>query len=127
LAARTRSRADLQEARRLALAKADQGLINFPMAISWLSALGFVEDALKLAQRWEPNAAGLSPNVFMFGPLTKNLRRDPRFMQLAARIGLVDYWRTSGHWPDYCSEPGLPYDCKAVAAKLAAASPSTNH
>jgi len=38
---------------------------------------------------------------------------------LAARVGLVDYWRTSGHWPDFCFEPGLPYDCKAEAAKLA--------
>jgi tetratricopeptide (TPR) repeat protein len=119
LAARGRSHADVQEARHLILAKADQGgLINFPSAISWLSALGLVDDALKLAERWEPNKAGLFPNVFMFGPLTKNMRRDPRFMQLAARIGLVDYWRTSGHWPDYCSEPGWPYDCKAVAATL---------
>jgi tetratricopeptide (TPR) repeat protein len=119
LAARSRSRADIQEARRLILAKADQGgLINLPAAIAWLSALGLVDDALKLAERWEPNKAGLYPNVFMFGPLTKNMLRDPRFMQLAARIGLVDYWRTSGHWPDYCSEPGWPYDCKAVAATL---------
>jgi len=119
LAARSKSHADVQEARRLILAKADQGgLINFGSAISWLSALGLVDDALKLAQRWEPNKAGLYPNVFMFGPLTKNMRRDPRFMQLAARIKLVDYWRTSGHWPDYCSEPGWPYDCKAVAATL---------
>jgi adenylate cyclase len=119
VAARSRSRSDLQEARRLILAKADQGgLINVPSAISWLSALGLVDDAFKLAQRWDPNKAGLYPNVFMFGPLTKNMRRDPRFMQLAARIGLVDYWRTSGHWPDYCAEPGWPYDCKAVAAAL---------
>jgi len=119
LAARSRSHADIQEARRLILAKAGQGgLINLPAAIAWLSALGLVDDALKLAERWEPNKAGLYPNVFMFGPLTKNMRRDPRFMQLAARIGLVDYWRTSGHWPDYCSEPGWPYDCKAVAATL---------
>jgi hypothetical protein len=40
-------------------------------------------------------------------------------MPLMARLGLVDYWRASGHWPDFCSEPGLPYDCKAEATKLA--------
>ena len=28
------------------------------------------------------------------------------------------YWRSSGHWPDYCSEAGWPYNCKAVAANL---------
>ncbi len=117
-AARTKTHADLQEARRLALLKADQGLVNFPMAISWLSALGLVNDALNLAQRWDPNKAGLNSNAFMFGPLTRNMRRDPRFMQPAARLGLVDYWRTSGHWPDHCAEPGWPYDCKAVAATL---------
>jgi len=47
---------------------------------------------------------------------------------LAQRLGLVDYWRSTGHWPDFCAEPGLPYDCKAVAAKLAAsASASVRH
>jgi hypothetical protein len=33
---------------------------------------------------------------------------------------LLDYWRASGKWPDFCFEPDLPYDCKAEAAKLAA-------
>jgi hypothetical protein len=31
-------------------------------------------------------------------------------MPLAAKIGLVDYWEQSGKWPDFCAEPGLPYD-----------------
>jgi hypothetical protein len=39
-------------------------------------------------------------------------------MQLAARLRLVDYWRTSGHWPDFCSEPELPYDCRIEAGKI---------
>jgi hypothetical protein len=33
-------------------------------------------------------------------------------------VGLWDYWRESGHWPDFCSEPGLPYDCKVEAQGL---------
>ena len=33
------------------------------------------------------------------------------------RFGLVDYWRATGKWPDFCAEPGQPYDCKAEAAK----------
>ena len=41
-------------------------------------------------------------------------------MPLAARFGLVDYWRTTGAWPDYCRDPDLPYDCKVEAAKLGA-------
>jgi hypothetical protein len=61
----------------------------------------------------------------LFTPKATALRRDPRFMSLANRLGLVDYWRTSGHWPDFCSEPSLPYNCKAEAARLAAAKPTS--
>jgi hypothetical protein len=54
----------------------------------------------------------------LFRPTLKNLRQNPRFLQIAARYGLLDYWRSSGNWPDFCLEPGLPYDCKKEAAKL---------
>jgi len=53
-----------------------------------------------------------------FRPTLKNFRADPRFMQVAKRAGLLDYWRSSGKWPDFCSDPDLPYNCKAEAAKL---------
>ena len=46
------------------------------------------------------------------------LHRDRRFMEVATRLGLVDYWRASGKWPDFCFDPDLPYDCKTEAAKL---------
>jgi hypothetical protein len=39
-------------------------------------------------------------------------------MRVAQRLGLITYWQQSGRWPDYCFEPGLPYDCKKEAAKL---------
>jgi hypothetical protein len=60
------------------------------------------------------------PEVF-FRPNMKRFRQDPRFIRVAALSGLVDYWRTSGIWADFCSEPDLPYDCKAEAAKPAGA------
>jgi TolB-like protein len=122
----TGSDADRDRARRVVLAAADQSPTGLANAIWQLSSLGFLDDAFALAQRYDPNAAqsGPNPNFFMFTPLTSNMRRDPRFMRLAARIGLVDYWRSSGHWPDFCAEPGLPYDCKAEAARLAAKPPS---
>ena len=41
-------------------------------------------------------------------------------MQLAARSGLIGYWRETGKWPDFCFDPDLPYDCKKEAAKLMA-------
>jgi hypothetical protein len=55
----------------------------------------------------------------LFRPALKGLRADPRFIQIAHRIGLTNYWRKSGKWPDFCSEPGLPYNCQAEAAKYA--------
>lgn len=57
----------------------------------------------------------------LFRSYFKKFRHDPRFMPLAARIGLVRYWTETGRWPDFCFEPDLPYDCKQEAAKLKAA------
>jgi hypothetical protein len=46
------------------------------------------------------------------------MRSDPRFAGVCARLGLVDYWRESGHWPDCAQE--VPYDFRAACAKAAA-------
>ncbi len=54
-----------------------------------------------------------------FRPSLHKFRQDPRFMIVAKRMGLVDYWTNSGKWPDFCfTDPDQPYDCKAEAAKL---------
>jgi hypothetical protein len=52
----------------------------------------------------------------LFRPYMAPLRASPRFMPLARRLGLVDIWRTSGLWPDFCTDPDAPYDCRARAA-----------
>lgn len=57
----------------------------------------------------------------LFRSYFKSFRQDPRFMPLAARLGLVRYWMDAGRWPDFCFEPDLPYDCKTEAAKLKSA------
>ena len=54
----------------------------------------------------------------VFRPTFNKAHRDPRFLQVAKHFGLLDYWRTSGRWPDFCIAADLPYDCKAEAAKL---------
>ena len=53
-----------------------------------------------------------------FTPWMRPFRADPRFMKVARGLGLADYWTSTGKWADFCFEPGLPYDCKAEAAKL---------
>ena len=122
--------ARMRAAARAVAAAADAGTIGHNKAYQLLAPLGDVDGAFREAnQTFTPNnlsrAAGL---LFgntggvgpLFGPGTAAMRRDARFMPLAAQLGLVDYWRSTGHWPDFCAEPGLPYDCKTEAAKLPA-------
>jgi len=56
---------------------------------------------------------------FLFRSSAAAMRRDPRFMPLVAKVGLVATWEKTGKWPDFCAEPGLPYDCRAAAKALA--------
>jgi hypothetical protein len=60
-----------------------------------------------------PRASTASPitTIAFFYPEMKAFREDRRFMPLATRLGLTDYWRRSQHWPDFCREPDLPYKC----------------
>jgi hypothetical protein len=44
-------------------------------------------------------------------------RNDPRFWSVALRTGLVDYWRTTQAWPDFCR--GRLEACKTQAAEAA--------
>jgi hypothetical protein len=32
------------------------------------------------------------------------MRTDPAFLALATRLGLVQYWRDTGRWPDFCTD-----------------------
>lgn len=65
-------------------------------------------------------ASASDPQIpeILFRPTMRELRRDPRFMAVAKRHRLIDYWHRSGKWADFCFEPDLPYDCKVEAAKL---------
>ena len=56
----------------------------------------------------------------LFRPAFREMWRDPRSMAAAAHLGLLGYWEKSGRWPDFCSDPALPYDCKKEAAKYRA-------
>jgi tetratricopeptide (TPR) repeat protein len=53
-----------------------------------------------------------------FRPELHEFRKEPRFLLVMKRAGLLDYWRASGKWPDFCFDADMPYDCKAEAAKL---------
>jgi len=44
------------------------------------------------------------------------LRNDLRFPRLCARLGLVEYWMSSGRWPD-CAD-AVPYDFRAECVRV---------
>lgn len=54
----------------------------------------------------------------LFASEVAPLRRDPRLFAAMAELGLVDLWLARGRWPDFCSEPGLRYDCRSEAARM---------
>jgi adenylate cyclase len=58
---------------------------------------------------------GSTLNVVFPRAEAKAFRADKRFARFCARIGLVDYWRTSGIWPDCAAE--VPCDFKAECEK----------
>lgn len=88
-------------------------------AAQFMSSMKRLDDALKVLRayyfsegfscgevRFSQAMASYTPRndrqtAFLFNPAMAPLRADPRFGDLIARLGLKDYWRMSGHVPDY--------------------------
>lgn len=79
-----------------------------------LASLGDVDGAFVVAE----TRIDLWNTRVYFVPAAREFRHDPRFMPLMQRAGLTEYWLQSGHWPDFCAEPDLPYQCRAEAMRL---------
>src|SRR5262249_19119316 len=120
----TKRPADRERARGLALAAPGGANLQTLLGIIVLAQLNEIDDAFALAARYQVGGVttGADTEQF-FVPGMEGFFGDPRFMQLAARLKLVDYWRGSDHWPDFCTAQRPPYDCKAVAAKLTGTTP----
>jgi hypothetical protein len=97
-----------------------------------IHALGATEEAFELVERatfasmFDPNgippAAWANPG-FIFNRATNfAMMRDERFVRLCGKLGLCDYWLTSGRWPDCAAEGVLPYDFEAAVRREAAVS-----
>ena len=86
--------------------------------------LGLVDDAYRIAEAACLGPRGTSDDLMgpdgyrtalLFHAGMPELRNDPRFVPLCARLGLVEYWLSSGQWPDCTGE--VPYDFKAECEK----------
>jgi hypothetical protein len=56
---------------------------------------------------WLDNPSGSGAPEFFTSPAAAPLRRDPRYVTVAQRIGLLAYWR-SGRPPDFCRKDPEP-------------------
>lgn len=95
-----------------------------------LHSLGAEEEAFELidqasfAHMFDPDGPPPTPGytpAIIWLPLYTAIRRDPRFVDFCAKLGLVDYWVASGQWPDCVDAGVLPYDFMAECRRIAGA------
>jgi hypothetical protein len=86
--------------------------------------LGLVDEAYRTAETARLGPVGttddiIGPDGYRTALLSHagmpELRNDPRFVPLCARLGLVEFWLTTSKWPDCVDE--VPYDFKAEGEK----------
>jgi tetratricopeptide (TPR) repeat protein len=95
---------------------------NFQHLVQTMSILNREDELLPLLMSVPMEDAGYVTDV-TFRPAARDLWRNPKSLEFAKRVGLLQYWQSSGKWPDFCYDTDLPYDCKKEAAKLTARSP----
>ncbi|HEU4650130.1 MAG TPA: winged helix-turn-helix domain-containing protein [Croceibacterium sp.] len=99
---------------------AGSGEIAIDWSIMALTALGRNDLAFGLLRTPEVGEALHRGGVFLFAPVTRPLRADPRFFDLAADLGIAQYWVSNGTWPDMCGEEMAAEPCQSrIRAALA--------
>jgi tetratricopeptide (TPR) repeat protein len=85
--------------------------------IQALGTFGRVDEAFAVL-RTAPTDPLVANSETFFRPNMRSIRADARFIAEANRLGLTKVWKQTGRWPDFCSDPNLPYDCKKEAQKF---------
>lgn len=72
---------------------------------TWAAYFGDPELALEAFGR---GPAGVQTIVVwqLWLPIFSDMRRLPGFKDLVSDLGLVNYWRESDNWPDFCAPVG---------------------
>ena len=70
----------------------------------WASYFNDPQLALKIYT--ELNESKKLPPIVIWRPLYKEMRKLAGFKGLVTKLGLVDYWRTTGNWGEFCHPVG---------------------
>jgi TolB-like protein/Tfp pilus assembly protein PilF len=100
----------LQELRRFSNDPAYQlPLVRNAISI-WASYFGDHEMALRIIR--DLYAAGQFVTYATWRPIHEEMRRLPGFKDLVRDLGLVDYWRATGNWGEFCRPQGhADFEC----------------
>jgi steroid 5-alpha reductase family enzyme len=60
-----------------------------------------------MQQKWLSTEM-LAATAYLSVPATAPLRADPRFRDVVERVGLLQYWRSTRHPPDFCTTEKAP-------------------
>jgi len=92
--------------------------LDVDFAAPLLAGFGDTDGAFRMAFAYRGDPINIDP-AFLWQPESLPLRRDPRFIALAAKFHVAEFWRTTGLWPDFCSTPSWPYNCRTEVARVA--------
>jgi tetratricopeptide (TPR) repeat protein len=96
----------------------DQNPEFIDQIVQTLAQFGRKDEVLEMLLNYSGGAEVAGDNAeVLFRPALRDVWRDPRSIAAAAHLGILHYWKATGQWPDFCSDPTLPYDCKKEAAK----------
>ena len=89
----------------------DHGMISRDTEVMMLASLGQTKQAIAAANLALDHQQ-LDPR-FLFTPAMRDVRRDPGFVGLASRMGLIRYWRETGKRPDFCTDRATSKQCSS--------------
>ena len=99
-------KAALADLQRLAKMDGRQQNVDLSDIAQWAAYFGDPAFALELLRTRPENRPTVDIRYAIWRPVMKNARKLPAFKDLVRDIGLVDYWRKSGHWADVCHPVG---------------------
>jgi TolB-like protein len=104
------ARAVLQK---LAVDPSKQSTFDLDVIAIWASYYDDPALALATLHRLPIAAARLQVTIQMWRPVFRKMRALPGFKDLVRKLDLVDFWRKSGDWGDFCHPVGdTDFECK---------------